>query len=124
MQALAQIDGVHVTGRVPDVRPYLAHATAAVAPMRIARGIQNKVLDAMAMARPVIVTPDALEGIDATPGKELLLADTADALALAACRLVADPAAARQVGAAARRRVVEQYSWEGQLRGLDRLLAE
>ena len=124
VQALAQIDGVHVTGRVPDVRPYLAHATAAVAPMRIARGIQNKVLEAMAMARPVIVTPDALEGIDATPGKELLLADTADALALAACRLVAAPAAARQVGAAARRRVVEQYSWEGQLRGLDRLLAE
>ena len=68
VQALAALPGVTVTGRVPDVRPYLAHAAAAVAPMRIARGIQNKVLEAMAMARPVVVTPDALEGIAAHPG--------------------------------------------------------
>lgn len=123
VQALAQIGGVHVSGRVPDVRPYLAHATAAVAPMRIARGIQNKVLEAMAMAKPVIVTSDALEGIDAAPGTELLLADDAEALSLAACCLAANPAEGRKIGLAARRRVVEQFSWEGQMRGLDRLLA-
>jgi sugar transferase (PEP-CTERM/EpsH1 system associated) len=122
VQALAAIPGVHVTGRVPDVRPYLAHATVAVAPMRIARGIQNKVLEAMAMARPVIVTSDALEGIDATPGLELALADDAATLARAACRIAASPAEARALGLGARRRVVTQFSWEGQLRGLDRLL--
>ena len=54
-----------VTGRVPDVRPYLQHADVVVAPLRIARGIQNKVLEGMAMARPVVVTGKALEGIDA-----------------------------------------------------------
>jgi sugar transferase (PEP-CTERM/EpsH1 system associated) len=123
VQALAQIDGVHVTGRVPDVRPYLAHATAAIAPMRIARGIQNKVLEAMAMGRPVIVTSDALEGIEAAPAVEVLLADDAQTFAHSACHIVANPAEARTIGAAARQRVVAQYSWERQLRGLDRLLA-
>jgi sugar transferase (PEP-CTERM/EpsH1 system associated) len=123
VQALAGIDHVHVTGRVPDVRPYLAHATAAVAPMRIARGIQNKVLEAMAMARATVVTSDALEGIDATPGAELLLADDADGFASAVCRLAANPSERSRVGQAARRRVVDQFSWDGQLRGFDRLLA-
>ena len=56
------LPGVHVTGRVPDVRPYLAHAAVAVAPLRIARGIQNKVLEAMAMARPVVASPQAHRG--------------------------------------------------------------
>ena len=93
MQALAALPGVFVTGRVPDVRPYLAHATAAVAPMRIARGIQNKVLEAMAMARPVVVTPDALEGIAAEPGREVLLAEGAEAFA-ARCLRAAAPGAA------------------------------
>jgi len=123
VQALARIKDVHVTGRVQDVRPYLAHATAAVAPMRIARGIQNKVLEAMAMARPAIVTADALEGIDAAPDSELLLADTADAFAAAAHRLAADVTEGRRIGEAARRRVVADFSWEGRLQGFDRLLA-
>ncbi len=117
VQALAR-DGLIVTGRVPDVRPYTAHATAAVAPMRIARGIQNKVLEAMAMARPVVLTSDALEGIDATPGTEVLLANTEDAFA-AACLAARD---ANEVGLAARRRVVAQYSWPAQLRALDALM--
>ena len=123
VQRLASIEGVFVTGRVPDVRPYVAHATAGVAPMRIARGIQNKVLEAMAMARPAIVTADALEGIDARPEDELLLADTADAFAAAAHRLAADVTEGRRIGDAARRRVVADFSWEGRLQGFDRLLA-
>jgi sugar transferase (PEP-CTERM/EpsH1 system associated) len=123
VQNLTRIKGVHVTGRVPDVRPYLAHATAAVAPMRIARGIQNKVLEAMAMAKPVIVTSDALEGIDAAPESELLLADDAAAFAAAAYRLAADVTEGRRIGEAARRRVVADFSWEGRLQGFDRLLA-
>ena len=120
VEKLAQTPGVFVTGRVADVRPYLAHATAAVAPMRIARGIQNKVLEAMAMARPVVVTPEALEGIDAQPGSEIILA--ADAAGFAAgCQLAAGPQGAA-IGAAARRRVLADYVWSERLRGFDPLL--
>jgi sugar transferase (PEP-CTERM/EpsH1 system associated) len=124
VQALTAIEGVHVTGRVPDVRPYLAHAIAAVAPMRIARGIQNKVLEAMAMAKAAVVTSDALEGIAATAGTELLLADDPEAFAAALCRLAADLSERTAIGQAARRRVVDRFSWDGQLRGFDRLLAD
>jgi sugar transferase (PEP-CTERM/EpsH1 system associated) len=120
VRALAALDGVLVTGRVPDVRPYLAHASAAVAPLRIARGIQNKVLEAMAMARPVVVTPDALEGIEAVPGIEVLLADTPDAFAAACLAAAGDAGAA--IGAAARRRVKRDYVWAERLRGFDPLL--
>ncbi len=118
VQALAG-PGVTVTGRVPDVRPYVAHATACVAPMRIARGIQNKVLEAMAMARPVVVTPDALEGIQARPGTEVLLAATAPDFAAACLSAPGCPG----IGAAARQRVLQDYVWAGRLRGFDALLA-
>lgn len=118
---LAEIAGVFVTGRVADVRPYVAHATACVAPMRIARGIQNKVLEAMAMARPVVVTRDALTGIDAAPGREVLLADDPDEFA-AACLAAARPESVA-IGQAARRRVLEDYVWAERLRGFDELLS-
>ena len=59
--------GVHVTGRVPDVRPYVAHADVSVAPLRMARGVQNKVLEAMALGRPVVASPQAFEGVRAVP---------------------------------------------------------
>ena len=114
-------DGVTVTGRVPDVRPYVAHAVC-VAPMRIARGIQNKVLEAMAMARPVVVTPDALEGIGAQPGTEVLLADTADAFAAACVQAARD--GGQEMGRAARARVLQDYVWASRLRGFDALLTK
>ncbi|TCO74322.1 TIGR03087 family PEP-CTERM/XrtA system glycosyltransferase [Chromatocurvus halotolerans] len=78
VQALGKSPGICVTGRVPDVRPYLQHALAAIAPMRVARGVQNKVLEGMAMAKPILVSALGLEGIDATDGEHLLLAETAD----------------------------------------------
>lgn len=120
VRALASDPGVFVTGRVPDVRPYVAHANAGVAPMRIARGIQNKVLEAMAMGKPVVVTPDALEGITAEPGVELLLADGADAFA-ARCLEAAGPDG-QAIGQAARQRIERDFSWEGRLRGFDAML--
>ena len=123
VQRLAATDGVHVTGRVSDVRPYLAHATAGVAPMRIARGIQNKVLEAMAMGKPIVVTPEALEGIDAEPGREVLLAADAQTFAGAVCSLAAG-LLGREVGTAARARVVSRYAWGVQLGAFDRLLAQ
>ena len=113
MLALAASPGVTVTGTVPDVRPYIAHADICVAPLRIARGIQNKVLEAMAMARPVVVSGQALEGIDAAPGQELLLADGAAAFAAAITGLLAQPDAS--LGAAARAKVESQYSWPSNL---------
>lgn len=71
---LARQPGVVVTGSVPDVRPYLAHAACAVAPLRIARGVQNKVLEALAMARPVVATAQAAEGLRAEAGRDFVLA--------------------------------------------------
>lgn len=117
---LASLPGVVVTGRVPDVRPYMAHATAAVAPLRIARGVQNKVLEAMSMALPVVATPQAWTGIDAEPGRDLLLAEDAEGFAAAALALARGDHA--ETGVAARRRVLERYSWPARLAGFDRLL--
>ncbi|MEO7494751.1 MAG: TIGR03087 family PEP-CTERM/XrtA system glycosyltransferase [Massilia sp.] len=120
VQQLASLPGVHVTGTVPDVRPFVAHAACSVAPLRIARGIQNKVLEAMSMAKMVIVSPQALEGIAAEPGRELLLADGAAAFADACRQALETPDPA--LGAAARRRVVARYGWSANLADVDRLL--
>jgi glycosyltransferase involved in cell wall biosynthesis len=113
VQALAQQDGVVVTGTVPDVRPYIAHAQVAVAPLRVARGIQNKVLEAMAMATPVVVTPQALEGIDAEPGTELVLAEDENDFVEAVSALLSVPA--HGIGKAARAKVERNYSWPSNL---------
>lgn len=113
---------VVVTGTVPDVRPYLAHADVVVAPLRLARGIQNKVLEAMAMARPVITTPACLEAIQAQCGAEILAASDAEGFATEVNRLLADPARAAAIGQAARSRVVQTYSWSAHLSRLDRHL--
>lgn len=113
VSALGQQAGVIVTGTVPDVRPYIHHAEVTVAPLRIARGIQNKVLEAMAMARPMVVSKQALEGIDAVPGSELLLADGAAAFISTLSALLATPNAS--LGAAARTKVERQYSWPSNL---------
>ncbi|WP_207479345.1 TIGR03087 family PEP-CTERM/XrtA system glycosyltransferase [Arenibaculum pallidiluteum] len=121
VRSLAADPGILVTGRVPDVRPYMAHAAAAVAPLRIARGIQNKVLEAMSMALPVIASPQAWTGIDAEPGRELLLAESADDFVEAAAAAAAG--VHDGMGAAARRCVVARYSWPARLAALDAVIA-
>ncbi len=113
-------DGVVVTGRVPDVRPYLGHAKAVVAPMRIARGIENKVLEAMSMARPVVVTTKGAEGIAAEDGRDLLVADDARTFAAAVLDLLAGNCPG--VGDAARRLVRSNYAWEQSCRRLVQLI--
>ena len=118
VQALAREPGVQVTGRVPDVRPYLAHAAAAVAPLRIARGVQNKVLEAMAMARTVVVSPQALEGIRALPGEEVVLADGPEAYVQASLRALQG----LDLGPAARRRVLHDHAWDACLAKVDGLI--
>ncbi|WP_428486043.1 TIGR03087 family PEP-CTERM/XrtA system glycosyltransferase [Rhodopila sp.] len=121
VERLTQTEGVVVTGRVPDVRPYVAHATASVAPMRIARGIQNKVLEAMSLARPVVLTSGALEGIAAVPGQEVILADTIDDFATACVRL-ATLGDQTGIGPKARLCVLRDYDWSVTLRRFDDLL--
>jgi len=117
VQALAKEPNIVVTGSVPDTRPYIAHAALAVAPLRIARGIQNKVLEAMAMAKPTIVSPEALEGIRAEPKQELLLAADAQAFAALSRQLLLQPAP--EIGIAARKRVVADYGWDAHLARFD-----
>jgi glycosyltransferase involved in cell wall biosynthesis len=121
VQALAG-DGVVVTGTVADVRPYLQHAAAVVAPLRLARGIQNKVLEAMAMARPVVAARSCVQAIDATEGAELIAADTADDYVREVAALLSQPGRAQAIGQAGRARVLEAYSWEAHLRKIDRFL--
>jgi sugar transferase (PEP-CTERM/EpsH1 system associated) len=122
LRALDVRDGVEVTGEVADVRTWLTQADVVVAPLRIARGIQNKVLEAMAMARPVVASPQAFEGIDAEPGSELIVAQGAEAEADAVCALLADPARAEAIGKAARARVEARYAWAARLAPLDAML--
>ncbi len=109
---------VLVTGAVADMRPWLAAAHLVVAPLRIARGIQNKVLEAMAMARPVVASPAAFEGIDAEPGRDLVIADGAEAMAGSIRRLLADPDLALRIGRSGHLRVREDYGWESRLAAL------
>lgn len=113
VKQLARLDRVEVTGRVDDIRPYLHYARAAVAPMRIARGIQNKVLEAMAMEKPVLVSDPGFEGINAEPGKELLLANTTKEIVSYIPRLVSG--AYDGIGKNARTRVINDFSWEANL---------
>ncbi len=119
VRALAS-DRVSVTGAVDDVRPWLAAADVCVAPLQLARGIQNKVLEAMAMARPVVASVAAAEGID--HGGTLRVADDAADHAAGILALLNDPPAANALGAAARARVVSRYDWHARLAPLDMLL--
>lgn len=119
IQALAQIQGVEVTGFVPDIRPYLARMRVSVAPFSIAAGIQNKILEAMSCEVPVVATSRTAQGLTAAAAAAIEIADSAVEMASRVVRLLRDPVAARERGAACRRRVAEDYNWE---RSLERLL--
>jgi sugar transferase (PEP-CTERM/EpsH1 system associated) len=114
VRALANGSDVVVAGRVPDVRPYLAYARVVVAPLRIARGIQNKVLEGMAMGKVVVASPQAMEGIDAEAMREILIADGAEAFAESVCRAAAGDADP-QIGRNARNRIVADWDWSTSL---------
>jgi sugar transferase (PEP-CTERM/EpsH1 system associated) len=121
VQALAELPDVRVTGRVTDVRPYVAHAAVVVAPLRIARGIQNKVLEGMAMGRPVVASPPAFEGVHAQAGRDLLVADGAQAFTETIMAVLDGKHSS--LGAAARLAMESHYAWSAVLARLDGLLA-
>jgi sugar transferase (PEP-CTERM/EpsH1 system associated) len=122
VQALAALPGVHVTGRVPDTRPYVAHAAACVCPLRIARGIQNKVLEGMAMGRPVIASPAAFEGVRAEAGRDLLVAEGVDGFLAAIDAVLAGVHAG--LGERGRAAMVAGYAWPQVMRRMDRWIGK
>ncbi len=119
---LSALPGVMVTGAVDDVRTWLAGADVVVAPLRIARGIQNKVLEAMAMAKPVVASAAAAEGIDAKDAVHFRVAETVEQEAEVCIELLDDLSTRLDLGKAARAHVIANYGWAGQLAVLDDLL--
>jgi polysaccharide biosynthesis protein PslH len=119
---LGEVPGVEVVGQVPDVRPHLSWAAAAVAPLRIARGVQNKVLEALAMRKPVVASPQALAGLRERLDLPALTATTPAEWAEYVGRLLDDEPLRRQLGAAGRRYVEAHHSWERCLDPLSDLL--
>jgi len=115
---LAELPGVELAGDVPDVRPYLADAAVVVVPLRIARGLQNKVLEALAMAKAVIATPQALKGLDATPDVHLCQASTSLEWIEATTNLLDAPDLRGRLGLAGRAYVERKFQWKTQLEPL------
>jgi sugar transferase (PEP-CTERM/EpsH1 system associated) len=122
IKRLEHIEGIVVTGFVEDVRDYLAAADVCVVPLRIARGIQNKILEAMAMGKPVVTTSQAFEGINAVSGEEIISADDEEMFAAAVIDLLQDRQKAEIMGAKARQCMETHYSWDRNLSVLDGIL--
>lgn len=121
VQAL-QGEAVNVTGTVPDVRAYVQHAAVVVAPLRLARGIQNKVLEAMAMARPVVAATSCVASMDVTVGVHALAAETAADYIREVASLIENRERAAAVGRAGRQRVIDVYGWGARLARMDEFL--
>jgi len=112
IRALAESDpGIHVTGRVEDIRPYIARGSVYVVPLRVGSGTRLKIFEAMAMGRAVVSTTIGAEGLPVTSGSDIVLADEPRCFADEVCRLLASPEERKRIGDAARRLVDEKYSW-------------
>ena len=120
---LSSNNGVTVTGYVTDTREYLGKATVVVVPLRIARGIQNKILEAMAMGMPVVATPQAFEGIEAQPGRDLILGENPEKIAEGVIKLTREASLRKSLGDNARKVIENNYCWKKNLERLDRILA-
>lgn len=122
VRALEKLPNVHVTGTVPDVRPYLHKGSVAVAPFRIARGVQNKVLEAMAASLPVVGTSCAFQGIQATPDDGIKIADEPVQFAEEVLGLLRNEASRQECGLQAQRFVQRYHRWNSCLEQLDSLI--
>jgi glycosyltransferase involved in cell wall biosynthesis len=110
---------VELTGFVQDLRPHLAAAAAVVVPLRLGGGTRLKIVEAMAMAKPIVSTRLGAEGIEAVPGRDILIEDEPAAFAGAVNRLLAEPSLAASIGESARVLAVKQYAWSGAARALE-----
>lgn len=115
---------VEVTGSVPDIRPYYAHSRLFIAPMRLGSGLQNKLLEAMAMGVPCVTTPIANEALGATPGTHLLVGNSPQELASHILSLLADPARAQALSAAALDYVHQNFSWPAAVQPLEDIFTQ
>jgi polysaccharide biosynthesis protein PslH len=122
VQRLARQPGVELVGQVPDVRPWMARAAVVVAPLRLARGLQNKVLEALAMSKAVVASPPALAALHVQPGVHLLSASSAAEWAEAVLHLLHEEPLRRQLGLAGRRYVEEHHHWDRCLEPFGELL--
>ncbi len=119
VRALGAAPGVSVAASVPAMAPELAAATVALVPLRAGSGLQNKVLEAMAVGTPVVATPRALAGLEVRAGEHALVADDAAGLAAATVALLGDPARAQTLARAARALVERRYRWEDSAAGVE-----
>lgn len=124
INALGKIPAVTVTGTVPDVRSHVLRSAVNVAPLSIARGTQNKILESMAMGVPVVASPDAARGIDAVPGEHLIAAANPQTFADAVCGLLDDPDRRHRLAIAGRRRMETNHDWQASMKRLDALIEE
>jgi sugar transferase (PEP-CTERM/EpsH1 system associated) len=124
VQALAAVPGIVVTGSVPDVRPHVNAARVVVAPLRLARGVQNKVLEALAMGKAVVASPNALAALQTESGRHVLMASTAAEWIAAIESLFGDDRRCRDLGEAGRQYVEEHHHWENCLQPLVKKILE
>jgi sugar transferase (PEP-CTERM/EpsH1 system associated) len=122
VRQLASNPGVEVVGQVPDVRPFVARASIVVVPLRLARGVQNKVLEALAMGKATIASPPALAGLKARPDEHLLSATTPMEWVRAIDSLLVDAERRRQLGIAGRKYVEQFHTWDQCLRPFEEFL--
>ncbi|GIX21532.1 MAG: glycosyl transferase [Gammaproteobacteria bacterium] len=122
VRRLGRLPGVTVTGQVDDVRPWVRRSAVNVAPLQIARGTQNKILECLAMGVPVVCSRAAARGVDVRPGEDLLTADAPAEFAAAVWALLRDPARRRALGAAGRARVLARHDWGASMRRLEGLI--
>ena len=121
---LGNLPGVTVTGTVPDVRPYVTGAAVAIAPLQIARGTQNKILESLAMGVPVVSSAAAAKGIDAVEGEHFLAAGNAADFARLTLRLLSDPAERDRLARAGRARMESHHNWPASMRRLDAIIED
>jgi len=120
---LDKIEGVRVVGEVSDVRSYLVRADVSVAPIRIARGVQNKVLEAMALGVPVVATPAAIEGIDVCNGEEVLIGTSGEEFSQHVIQLLSNTELCKTMTRKARNKMNQFYNWDFVGLKLETLLA-
>ncbi|MCB1932291.1 MAG: TIGR03087 family PEP-CTERM/XrtA system glycosyltransferase [Candidatus Accumulibacter sp.] len=122
MRRLGELPGVTVTGSVPDVRPFVRKSALMVAPLNIARGTQNKILEAMAMGVPVVTSRVAAGGVDAESVTHFLVADTPEEYSEAILRVLDDPAERQRLAIAGRQRMLSNHAWPHSMERLDQII--